>query len=615
MTYQPLARKYRPGQFAELVGQEAVSKALANAISMGREPHALIFTGVRGVGKTTIARLYAKALNCEARLPQGSAEPCNVCASCLAISRGNHEDVLEIDGASNTGVGDVRSLQETIDYRPQRSAFKVYIIDEVHMLSGAAFNALLKTLEEPPGHVVFVFATTEIHKVPQTIMSRCQAFYLKKLPAALILRRLEYILEHEGIEAEEKALAVVAREGHGSLRDALTLLDQAIALGHGRVTVASLGWLVSNLSSAPYLELLAALTCRDGARVLAVMNDMDQAGADFTTVVEQAAELTRHAFVVQGLGVGGLEAGLLGLDDAEMAALTEVAKAAGAFDLNRIFRTLVKCRGDLDGSALDRYIVENYLFEWCLDPGLPPLDQLLSSSPSTIPIASQDRAGAAVNPTVKAAAAPSRTMKLSAALPPRSAVAAATAAPQVVTPAPAATSAVVAADVAAAAPSGDGGRRVRPPMPTGMPATWRQMIDAWKQQKPLQARKFEEAHPLEYSRQRIVLAISDDGFASKSLLSRDEQARVKDQFRELFGFDGVLVIQPKTAATTAEVQGEAPVPLPETILAERGREAVDRQDRLIEAARNAPFTKDLLSTLGGKLEGVRILGSDETPAR
>jgi len=619
LTYQPLARKYRPGQFAELVGQEAVSKALANAISMGREPHALIFTGVRGVGKTTIARLYAKALNCEARVPQGSAEPCNVCASCLAISRGNHEDVLEIDGASNTGVGDVRSLQETIDYRPQRSAFKVYIIDEVHMLSGAAFNALLKTLEEPPGHVVFVFATTEIHKVPQTIMSRCQAFYLKKLPAALILRRLEHILEHEGIEAEEKALAVVAREGHGSLRDALTLLDQAIALGHGRVTVASLGWLVSNLSSAPYLELLAALTGRDAARVLAVMDDLDQAGADFTTVVEQAAELTRHAFVVQGLGAAGLEAALLGLDDAEMVALTEVAKAAGAFDLNRIFRTLVKCRGDLDGSALDRYIVENYLFEWCLDPGLPPLGQLLSSSPSSSSgpsaIPNQDRSGAAAHPMAKAAAAPSRTMKLSAALPPKSAVAAASAAPQVVTPAPAAPSPELAADVAAAAPSGDGGRRVRPPMPTGMPATWRQMIDAWKQQKPLQARKFEEAHPLEYSRQRIVLAISDDGFASKSLLSRDEQARVKEQFRELFGFDGVLVIQPKTAATTAEVQGEAPVPLPETILAERGREAVDRQDRLIEAARNAPFTKDLLSTLGGKLEGVRILGSDETPAR
>ena len=363
MTYQPLARKYRPGQFAELVGQEAVSKALANAISMGREPHALIFTGVRGVGKTTIARLYAKALNCEARLPQGSAEPCNICASCQAISRGNHEDVLEIDGASNTGVGDVRSLQETIDYRPQRSAFKVYIIDEVHMLSGAAFNALLKTLEEPPGHVVFVFATTEIQKVPQTIMSRCQAFYLKKLPAALILRRLEYILAQEGIGAEEKALAVIAREGHGSLRDALTLLDQAIALGNGRVTVESLGWLVSNLSSAPYLELLAALTARDAARVLLVLEALDQGGADFTLVVEQTAELARHGFVLQGLGAKGLELALLGLDDVEVATLTELALSAGAFDLNRIFRTLVKCRGDLEGSALDRYIVENYLFE------------------------------------------------------------------------------------------------------------------------------------------------------------------------------------------------------------------------------------------------------------
>ena len=608
MTYQPLARKYRPGQFAELVGQEAVAKALANAISMGREPHALIFTGVRGVGKTTIARLYAKALNCEARLPQGSAEPCNMCASCQAISRGNHEDVLEIDGASNTGVGDVRSLQETIDYRPQRSAFKVYIIDEVHMLSGAAFNALLKTLEEPPGHVVFVFATTEIQKVPQTIMSRCQAFYLKKLPAALILRRLEYILAQEGIGAEEKALAVVAREGHGSLRDALTLLDQAIALGNGRVTVESLGWLVSNLSSAPYLELLAALTARDAARVLQVLEALDQGGADFTLVVEQAAELARHGFVLQGLGAKSLELTLLGLDDAEVATLTTLALSAGPFDLNRIFRTLVKCRGDLEGSALDRYIVENYLFEWCLDPGLPTIDQLLSSGRGS----GQGQPGTDAS-TSKMGAGPSRTMKLSATLPPKAAAAVVVPAAPVVAPKAAVAAVAAASTVLASAPlNDDGPRRVRPPMPVGMPETWRLMIDAWKQQKPLQARKFEEAHPLEYSRQRIVLAISDDGFASKSLLGRDEQARVKEQFRELFGFEGILVIQskPAVAAVAADVLGEAATVLPETILAERGRETLDRQGRLIEEASNAPFTRDLLSALGGKLEGVRILGSD-----
>ena len=220
----------------------------------------------------------------------------------------------------------------------------------------------------------------------------------------------------------------------------------------------------------------------------------------------------------------------------------------------------------------------------------------------------------------KAGAGPSRTMKLSASLPSKAAAAVVAPAAAVVAPPPA-SSAPTPAAAAVAAPSavvasvplsGDGGRRVRPPMPMGMPETWRLMIDAWKQQKPLQARKFEEAHPLEYNRQRIVLAISDDGFASKSLLSRDEQARVKEQFRELFGFEGVLVIQPKTTVVpvAAEVLAGATTVLPETILAERGREALDRQGRLVEEASNAPFTRDLLSALGGKLEGVRILGSD-----
>ena len=186
-SYIPLARKYRPATFSELAGQDATATALANAIRLGREPHAVIFSGVRGIGKTTSARLYAKALNCDTAL---SPEPCNHCESCLAITAGNHEDVMEIDGASNTSVDDVRALRETVSYVPQRSRFKVYIIDEVHMLSQSAFNALLKTLEEPPAHVVFIFATTELQKIPQTIMSRCQLFHLQRMGLNTIRERI-----------------------------------------------------------------------------------------------------------------------------------------------------------------------------------------------------------------------------------------------------------------------------------------------------------------------------------------------------------------------------------------------------------------------------------------
>ncbi len=574
MTYQPLARKYRPARFSELVGQEAVAKALANAIGMGREPRALIFTGVRGVGKTTVARLYAKALNCESRLE--GAEPCNACESCLAITRGNHEDVLEIDGASNNGVGDVRALQETVEYQAQRSQFKVYIIDEVHMLSGAAFNALLKTLEEPPSHVVFVFATTEIGKVPETILSRCQAFYLKKLTTAHIFGRLKELFAKEGIAAEDKAVAVIAREGHGSMRDALTLADQAIALGKGQVTVQSLGPIVSNLSSSPYLDLLGALIERNAERAIRNIARLDQGGADFVQVVEETAQLARHGFVVQGLGVKALELALLGLDDGEVQELNRLAGIAQPFDLNRIFRTLMKCRTELDGSALDRFVLENYLFEWCFDPGLPELETLMSGAPKA---------------KAPAAAGPSRIGPLTAA----------PAAPAPKAPAPVSSAPITPAPGAAAnatesqAPHAQQGATAR-----SLPGSWRQLVDAWKQQKPLQARKLEEAHPLEYSPDRIVLAISEHSFAGNALLQKDEQIRIRDQFKDLFGFTGALIVK-------AKVQ-EAPtaVPAPENVLTEKSRESVARREQLIEDAKNAPFTRDLVLALGGTIEDVKI---------
>ncbi len=233
-SYLVLARKYRPTTFNEVVGQDHVIQTLSNSILSGRVAHAFLFCGVRGVGKTTVARILAKTLNCSGR-PEGEANPCNVCTSCKEIGNGISVDVQEIDGASNTSVDNIREINENIKYPPVSSPYKIIIIDEVHMISINAFNALLKTLEEPPPHAKFIFATTESHKVPATINSRCQRFNFRTISAREIVKGMDAILNQEGIAAEEEALALVAREAQGSFRDALSLLDQVIAFGSKRI--------------------------------------------------------------------------------------------------------------------------------------------------------------------------------------------------------------------------------------------------------------------------------------------------------------------------------------------------------------------------------------------
>jgi DNA polymerase-3 subunit gamma/tau len=367
-----------------MVGQESTTLALTNAIRLRREPHSVIFTGVRGVGKTTSARIYAKALNCE---NGPTAEPCDICASCLAIASGNHEDVLEIDGASNTGVDDVRALQETLSYVPQRSTYKIYIIDEVHMLSISAFNALLKTLEEPPQHVVFIFATTELHKVPETIQSRCQTFHLQKISRPVIADRVRSILTAEGIPFDEGALAIVAREGRGSMRDALTMLDQAIAVGGGQVSLEALKNMVGSSSQAlPVLELLDGLLRKDASQILEVIARWDQEGLAMSTLVEETAKACRNAFILRDLKGQTIDLQLLELEDREQQMLLELGEKAAPMDLNRLFRQLAKCLDDLRHADLDRFILENYCLEWCFDPGLPDLQTLMNIMASGQPM-------------------------------------------------------------------------------------------------------------------------------------------------------------------------------------------------------------------------------------
>ena len=227
MEYQVSARKFRPGTFDELIGQPHVVQTLKNAILRKQVAHAYLFSGMRGVGKTTVARILAKALNCE---NGPSSDPCEQCESCKEISRGNSMDVIEIDGASNTSVDDVRELRENVKFSPFRGIYRIYIIDEVHMLSNSAFNALLKMLEEPPAHAIFVFATTEVHKIPATITSRCQHFNFRRIPRREIINRLQSVAQKNEVAIEERSLSAIAQASEGSMRDALSLLDQGLAI-------------------------------------------------------------------------------------------------------------------------------------------------------------------------------------------------------------------------------------------------------------------------------------------------------------------------------------------------------------------------------------------------
>jgi DNA polymerase-3 subunit gamma/tau len=352
MSYLVLARKYRPQSFEDLVGQEHVSQTLGNAIKTGRVHHAFLFTGARGVGKTSAARIFAKALNCEQGL---SSQPCNVCQSCLEISSGQGLDVFEIDGASNTGVDDVRELRENIRYLPSRSRYKIFIIDEVHMLSINAFNALLKTLEEPPSHAKFIFATTEPHKIPITILSRCQRFDFRKIPLPLIITRLKEIASAENIQVSERSLGLVARRGEGSMRDALSTFDQVIAFCGETVGDEDVQGLLGMVDRRLLLDTLEGILGHDSRRVLQSVRRVDDLGHSFRQFCRELVEAFRSLVVLK---VVPDPEGLLDGAPDELEELRRLAGAVELEDLERAVTVLIRTEGDLAGSSFPRLALE-----------------------------------------------------------------------------------------------------------------------------------------------------------------------------------------------------------------------------------------------------------------
>ncbi len=353
-SYLVLARKYRPAYFSDVIGQNHVTRTLTNAIVAGRVAHAFLFCGVRGVGKTTVARILAKALNCSGR-EASDPEPCNKCISCQEINRGSSIDVQEIDGASNTSVDNIREINENLKYPPASSPYRIIIIDEVHMISVNAFNALLKTLEEPPSHAKFIFATTESHKVPATINSRCQRFNFRTISLREIISGMAAILEKEGIEASEDALALIAREAQGSFRDALSLLDQVVAFGSGRITQQDVMEVLGISSRASLGQLAKAIINRRADEALKTLNELFQEGTDPEQFLLDFIHYIRNMLVLKTLPPHYRSEGILDVPQSELSELEELASLVSREQLQVFFSSLLKSEGEIRRS-LDPWI-------------------------------------------------------------------------------------------------------------------------------------------------------------------------------------------------------------------------------------------------------------------
>lgn len=590
MTYLVLARKYRPQSFDDLVGQEHVAQTLANAIAQQRVAHAFLFTGVRGVGKTTSARILAKCLNClgeDGKASGPTAAPCQTCAACTEIASGVDMDVQEIDAASYNGVDEVRRLQEGLAFRPARDRFKIYIVDEVHMLSNAAWNAFLKTLEEPPPHVKFIFATTEVHKVPVTILSRCQRYDFKLVSARQIGARLKDVLAREELAADDAAVNVLAREAAGSMRDAMSLLDQVIAYGAEEITAEVVAKVLGVADRQVLHDLTSAVLSGDAGRALDVLDDVSRQGFD---MVHLWKDLMRHVrnLVVAKVCDEPRARELLDLADEEVRDVLTLARTSDADDLTRLFTGLSRGFDDIVKSGQVRSNLEMTLVRLARRPALLPLDELLSrlgdlerrlatgAPPPTRgggggggsararlePHASATSAMPSLAVSAGPSPSPLTTAPFARAATPTSPPPAAPAVPLTAAPS------MRAAPPATPPPPAHEGRTsgalalaLPPELPeldeapaaadTPAPAesetreltTWRALIDRVRRSNPAAAATLDLAVPVLVTAKKIVVGVEDDSFEGVRAEQTDARAVLLEEARAYFGASTEIVFE------------------------------------------------------------------------
>jgi DNA polymerase-3 subunit gamma/tau len=381
MSYQVLARKYRPQKFSDVIGQEHVTRTLQNAITQERIAHGYIFSGHRGIGKTTVARILAMALNCRAT-DKPSAEPCGICDSCTEIRAGNAVDVIEIDAATNRGIDEIRELREAARYRPARDRFKIYILDEAHQITDAAFNALLKTLEEPPSHVVFMMATTQPEDIPQTIRSRCQHFSFRAVKFEAIMGQLRDIVTREKIPADDDALALLAEAGDGSLRDALSILDQAIASTSDHLTLDSVRSLIGSAPAGTLETVMQGVAESASEKILVLVDELIGEGHSPTHFARQLVRFLRNVTVAK---IAGKDSPLLQVSADERSRVGRIAELFSEEDLARHLQIMLRTHGELGYRQEQRFHLELGLLKMAHAQRLLPIEQLLSDAAALSP--------------------------------------------------------------------------------------------------------------------------------------------------------------------------------------------------------------------------------------
>jgi DNA polymerase-3 subunit gamma/tau len=632
MDYQVSARKYRPGTFADVIGQPHVVQTLVNAITTKRIAHAFLFSGTRGVGKTTVARILAKALNCE-RGPTGT--PCDTCPNCVEITQGTSVDVIEIDGASNTGVDDVREIRENVKYSPFRGSYRVYIIDEVHMLSNSAFNALLKTLEEPPAHVVFIFATTEIHKIPATILSRCQHYNFRRIPRTEIIQRLRHVAMQDGLMVEDRSLAAIARASEGSMRDALSLLDQAVAFGGKTLSHSDLEALLGSVPQEHIRALIGAIVAQDSPAALRVVAQLLDQGYDLRAycaeLVEHVRNLMVAAVVPPAPGPPGQPdlkrlQSLIDLSEDEIRQVVADAKAFTVEQLQELFRICTQAEDAVRVSAHPRFVLEVAAVRGTrlLGAGTqrpPATANTPAPSNAAMPTSTPTRPRESPAPPAKAEAEKQSTAQMASATPQTATPAPPVApvpdrasrgviqqstrpSPQSPVPAPPPAQRAVAPSASPAQPAAptqegtassrvtDGGGPTTPPVTLN----WEEVVERMATEHPNIGAFLEMGSLVGIEGTSVTIGYPASASFALGRMQKDENLRLVTEIcAELAG-------RPVRVRVVELAEGEKAGPSMAEIRAARER---DQKRALLEQARSHPVVKQALDAFGGELVEVR----------